>query len=67
MTDEERETLQKRVEKVDRYWPKDRNYLAPPTVGKLTDIDPALIVTLPKGMEVGYVPIRIWQATMFRV
>jgi hypothetical protein len=26
-------------------------------IGKLADIDPALIVTPPKGMEVGYVPI----------
>jgi hypothetical protein len=26
-------------------------------IGKLAEIDPALIVTPPKGMEVGYVPI----------
>ena len=57
LTDQEREKMQKRVEKLHRHWTKDRDYLAPPTVGKLADIDPALIVTPPKGMEVGYVPI----------
>ena len=57
MTDKEREALQKRVEKLHRNWTKDRDYLAPPTTGKLADIDPALIVTPPKGMEAGYVPI----------
>jgi len=62
LTDLERENLQKRVEKLHRHWPKDRDYLAPPTVGKLADIDPALIVTPPKGMEVGYVPIATRQA-----
>ncbi len=34
----------------------------PPTVGKLAHIDPALIVTPPKGMEAGYVPIVTRQA-----
>jgi hypothetical protein len=62
LTDKERENLQKRVEKLHRNWPKDRDYLAPPTVGKLADIDPALIVSPPKGMEVGYVPIATRQA-----
>jgi len=57
LSDQEREDLQKRVEKLHRHWTKDREYLAPPTVGKLADIDPALIVTPPKGLEVGYVPI----------
>jgi len=54
---EEREEVQRRVEKIHRLWTKDRDYLPPPTVGKLADIDPALIVTPPKGLEVGYVPI----------
>jgi len=61
MTDKEREALQKKVEKIHRNWTKDRDYLAPPKVGKLADIDPALIVTPPKGMEAGYVPIVTWQ------
>jgi hypothetical protein len=61
-TDVERENLQKRVEKIHRHWTKDRDYLAPPTVGELAEIDPALIVTPPAGLEVGYVPIATRQA-----
>jgi hypothetical protein len=61
MTPKERENLQKRVEMIQRNWTKDRNYLPPPTIGKLADIDPALLVTPPKGMEVGYVPIATRQ------
>ncbi|WP_231617752.1 hypothetical protein [Novipirellula aureliae] len=61
LTDQEREQLQKRVEKLHRSWTKDREYLPAPTTGKLADIDPALIVTPPKGLEVGYVPIATRQ------
>ena len=57
MTDAEREAMQKRVELLHRHWSKDRNYLAPPASGQLADLDPAMIVTPPPGMEVGYVPI----------
>lgn len=57
LTDVERETLQKRVELLHKKWTKDREYLPPPTVGKLADLDPAVLVTPPKGLEVGYVPI----------
>lgn len=62
MTDAERERLQKRVEKLHREWTKDRDYLPPPTIGKLAHLDPAVLVTPPKGMEVGYVPIVTRQA-----
>ena len=62
MTDAEREALQKRVEMLHRNWTKDRDYLPPPTVGKLADLDPAVLVTPPKGLEVGYVPIVTRQA-----
>lgn len=61
LTDAERERMQARVEKLHRAWPKNRDYLAPPTIGKLADIDPALIVKPPKGLEVGYVPIAARQ------
>jgi len=57
LTEQERQSLQERVEKLHRNWKKDRDYLAPPAIGKLADIDPALIVTPPPGMEEGYVPI----------
>ena len=62
LEDKEQENLQKRVGRIHRHWIKDRDYLAPPTVGKLADVDPALIVTPPKGMEAGYVPIATRQA-----
>ncbi len=62
LSDKERESLQARVEKLHRNWKKDRDYLAPPTIGKLADIDPALIVTPPPGLEAGYVPIATRQA-----
>ena len=59
---EEREVLQARVVKLHRNWTKNREYLAPPTTGKLAEIDPALIVTPPSGLEAGYVPIVTRQA-----
>jgi len=62
LTDKERQDLQSRVEKLHRNWKKDRNYLEPPRIEKLADIDPALIVTPPLGLEVGYVPIATRQA-----
>jgi hypothetical protein len=57
MTDAEREALQKRVELLHKNWTKDKEYLPPPTVGTLADLDPAVLVTPPKGLEFGYVPI----------
>jgi hypothetical protein len=53
--------LQALVEKIHATWTIDKQYMAPPTRGKLVSLDPALIVTPPKGMEVGYVPIVIHQ------
>jgi len=58
LTDQEREALQLRVVKLHKHWTKDRDYLPSPTLGKeLADIDPALILTPPTGLEAGYVPI----------
>lgn len=50
---DEREALQKRVELLHRNWSRDRDYLPPPKVGKLADLDPAVLVTPPKGLEIG--------------
>ena len=61
LTEDEREQLQKRVEQLHRSWPKDRDYLAPPTAGTLCDLDPAQLVTPPRGKEAGYVPIATRQ------
>ena len=56
-SEEKKAALQAFVEKVHAAWPLDRDYMAPPTRGKLVTLDPGLIVTPPKGLEVGYVPI----------
>ena len=49
--------LQAFVEKIHATWPIDRDYMAPPSQGTLARLDPALLVTPPSGLEVGYVPI----------
>jgi hypothetical protein len=61
LTPEEREIAQRRVEMIHRAWTKERTYIAPPTTGKLASLDPALLVTPPAGLEVGYVPIALRQ------
>ena len=62
LTVQEREAMQARVEKLHRNWTKDRDYLAPPKIGKLAELDPAVVVTPPKALEAGYVPIVTRQA-----
>ncbi|MFN5974236.1 MAG: hypothetical protein ACK48U_07310, partial [Planctomyces sp.] len=57
LSEGEREEIQRRAELLHREWTKDREYLPPPARGSLADIDPALIVTPPAGLEIGYVPI----------
>jgi hypothetical protein len=61
LTDTEREEVQQRVEKLHKEWTINKEYLPAPTTGKLAEIDPALIVTPPKGFEIGYVPIATRQ------
>jgi hypothetical protein len=56
-SEEKKAKLQAFVEKIHATWPMDRDYMAPPSRGALVTLDPALIVTPPKGLEVGYVPI----------
>lgn len=66
LTKEEPEAMQVRVEKLHRACTKDREYLAPPTVGTLAYLDPAQLVQPPKGFEVGYVPIAVRQESAAR-
>jgi len=54
--------LQAFVEQLHAAWPIDRDYMPPPTQGKLAALDPALLVSPPPGLEVGYVPIVTHQA-----
>lgn len=52
------ERLQKFAEAVHKHWPITANYLPPPSNGgALASLDAALIVTPPKGLEMGYVPV----------
>lgn len=62
LTDAEREAMQKKVELLHTKWTRDKEYLPPPTAGKLANLDPAVLVTPPKGLEIGYVPIVTKQA-----
>lgn len=62
-SDEKKAKLQAFVEKLHAHWPIDRDYMAPLARGKLVALDPALIVTPPKGLEAGYVPIVTRQAS----
>ncbi|MFZ9914068.1 MAG: sialate O-acetylesterase [Phycisphaerales bacterium] len=61
LSDAERDEAQRRVELMHRAWTKEREYLAPPTTGSLASLDPALLVTPPKGLEIGHVPIAVKQ------
>jgi hypothetical protein len=56
--------LQALVEKIHARWTIDGNYMAPLRRGTLATLDPALLVTPPKGLEIGYVPIVIHQETL---
>ena len=56
MDEGERELIQKRVELLHRHWSSKARFFPEPTQ-KLASLDEGLIVTPPKGMEVGYVPI----------
>ncbi len=49
--------LQKLVEQMHARWKITSEYMPPPTGGTLAVLDPALIVTPPRGLSVGYVPI----------
>ena len=63
LTRAERESLQAKVETLHRHWTRDRTYLPPPARGTLAELDPALLVTPPPGLEVGHVPIVTRQGT----
>lgn len=55
--DAKKARLQAFVEKIHSHWTIDKDYMAPPSRGTLAALDPALLVTPPAGLEVGYVPI----------
>jgi hypothetical protein len=54
--------MQSIVEGIHKHWTIDKDYMPPPSSGRpLVEIDPALIVTPPAGLEAGYVPIATRQ------
>ncbi len=58
---DEKARLQATAERIHKEWPITREYMAPPTTGALATLDSVLLVTPPKGLEAGYVPIVIRQ------
>jgi len=64
-SEEKKANLQAFVARLHANWPTDRDYMAPPTRGKLVSLDPALLVTPPPGLEAGYVPIVTRQEKAF--
>jgi hypothetical protein len=56
-----KQRLQRLVAEIHARWTIDRPYMPPPSAGALVRLDPALIVTPPRGMETGYVPIVVGQ------
>ncbi len=57
LREEEKNAIQKRVEMIHTNWTSNKEYIAPPSQGKLATMDNAIIVNPPKGLEKGYVPI----------
>ena len=50
--------LQTTIEKIQKNWGVKQEYMPAPRNGKpLVKLDPALLVTPPKGLEIGFVPI----------
>lgn len=56
-SEEQLTDMQSNVERIHRAWGPDQTYLAPPSVGELANLDPAVVVVPPAGLDVGYVPI----------
>jgi hypothetical protein len=57
LSEEDKNKIQNNVEMILASWTSDKEYMAAPTQGKLATLDNAIIVTPPKGMAKGYVPI----------
>ncbi len=57
LSEKEKNNLQKKGELIQADWTLNKEYMPPPSRGKLASIDNAIIVKPPKGLEIGYVPI----------
>jgi hypothetical protein len=56
-SEEKKAKLQAFAVKIHADWRIQQTYMPPPSHGTLVALDPALLVTPPKGLETGYVPI----------
>lgn len=65
MDAKERDLVQRRVELIHANWGKDDHYFPDPKK-ELVKLDNGLIVTPPKGLEIGYVPICVHQQKVGR-
>jgi len=63
LSEVEKARLQAAIEKIHRHWTPDQEYLPAPGMGTLAVLDRALLVTPPKGLEIGYVPIVTRQSS----
>lgn len=61
-SDAEKAKLQAVVERLHVSWGAKSEFMAPPSFGTLATLDDALLVTPPKGLEIGYVPIVVRQS-----
>ena len=57
LSETDKTRLQALAERIHASWPITRDYMAPPSRGRLATLDAVQIVTPPRGLEVGYVPI----------
>ena len=61
-SDAEKAKLQAVVERLHVSWGAKPEFMAPPSFGTLATLDDGLLVTPPKGLEIGYVPIVVRQS-----
>jgi hypothetical protein len=60
----QKQQLQSRVEKLQAAWSTNGTFMPPLRDGALATLDPALLVTPPAGLEIGYVPWVVSQSAV---
>ena len=65
LTVPEADRLQQVVTGLQRGWARGAHFMAEPARGRLSTLDPGLIVTPPRGLEYGYVPYVVRQSNAF--
>ncbi len=50
------------VEKIHSEWKVGREFMSAIKEGKLVELDPALVLTPPVGLEIGFVPVANQQS-----